>query len=65
MTTGTDIKMGTSEILTCYDGTNLSTVDVIFRTTNTAFRAADSLATPSVLLTIDKTFGTPVNTGSL
>ena len=32
MTTGTDIKMGTSEISTYYDGTSLSTIDVIFRT---------------------------------
>ena len=64
MTTGTDIKMGTSEISTYYDGTNLSTIDVIFRTSNTAFRVADSSSTPSVLLSIDKTFGTTVNTGS-
>ena len=28
MTTGTDIKMGTSEISTYHDGTNLSTIDV-------------------------------------
>ena len=64
MTTGTDIKMGTSEISTYYDGTSLSTIDVIFRTSNTAFRIADSSSTPSVLLSIDKTFGTTVNTGS-
>ena len=64
MTTGTDIKMGTSEISTYYDGTNLSTIDVIFRTSNTSFRVADSSTTPSVLLSIDKTFGTTVNTGS-
>ena len=64
MTTGTDIKMGTSEISTCYDGTSLSTIDVIFRTSNTAFRVADSSSTPLVLLSIDKTFGTTVNTGS-
>ena len=64
MTTGTDIKMGTSEISTYYDGTNLSTIDVIFRTSNTAFRVSDSSTTPSVLLSIDKTFGTTVNTGS-
>ena len=64
MTTGTDIKMGTSEISNCYDGTNLSTIDVIFRTTNTAFRVADSSTSSSVLLSIDKTFGTTVNTGS-
>ena len=64
MTTGTDIKMGTSEISTYYDGTNLSTIDVIFRTSNTAFRASDSSSTPSVLLSIDKTFGTTVNTES-
>ena len=64
MTTGTDILMGTSEISTYYDGTNLSTIDVIFRTSNTAFRVADSSTTPSVLLSIDKTFGTTVNTGS-
>ena len=64
MTTGTDIKMGTSEISTYYDGTNLSTIDVIFRTSNTAFRIADSSSTPSVLLSIDKTFGTTVNTES-
>ena len=37
MTTGTDLKLGTSEISTYYDGTNLSTIDVIFRTSNTAF----------------------------
>ena len=64
MTTGTDIKMGTSEISTYYDGTNLSTIDVIFRTSNTAFRLSDASSTPSVLLSIDKTFGTTVNTGS-
>ena len=64
MTTGTDIKMGTSEISTYYDGTSLSTIDVIFRTSNTAFRIADSSSTPSVLLSIDKTFGTTVNTES-
>ena len=64
MTTGTDIKMGTSEISTYYDGTELSTIDIIFRTSNTAFRIADSSSTPSVLLSIDKTFGTTVNTGS-
>ena len=57
MTTGTDIKMGTSEISTYYDGTNLSTIDVIFRTSNTAFRVSDASSTPSVLLSIDKTFG--------
>ena len=62
MTTGTDIKMGTSEISTYYDGTNLSTIDVIFRTSNTAFRVSDVSSTPSVLLSIDKTFGTTVNT---
>ena len=64
MTTGTDIKMGTSEISTYYDGTSLSSIDVIFRTSNTAFRVADSSTTPSVLLSIDKTFGTTVNTDS-
>ena len=64
MTTGTDIKMGTSEISTYYDGTSLSTIDVIFRTSNTAFRIADSSSTPSVLLSTDKTFGTTVNTES-
>ena len=64
MTTGTDIKMGTSEISTYHDGTNLSTIDVIFRTSNTAFRVSDASTTPSVLLSIDKTFGTTVNTGS-
>ena len=64
MTTGTDIKMGTSEISTYYDGTNLSTIDVIFRTSNTAFRVSDASSTPSVLLSVDKTFGTTVNTGS-
>ena len=64
MTTGTDIKLGTSEISTYYDGTNLSTFDVIFRTSNTAFRVSDSSTTPSVLLSIDKTFGTTLNTGS-
>ena len=62
MTTGTDILMGTSEISTYYDGTNLSTIDVIFRTSNTAFRVSDSSTTPSVLVSIDKTFGTTVNT---
>ena len=64
MTTGTDLKMGTSEISTYYDGTSLSTIDVIFRTSNTAFRVADSSTTPSVLLSIDKIFGTTVNTES-
>ena len=64
MTTGTDIKLGTSEISTYYDGTNLSTIDVIFRTSNTAFRVSDASSTPSVLLSVDKTFGTTVNTGS-
>ena len=64
MTTGTDIKLGTSEISTYYDGTNLSTFDVIFRTSNTAFRVSDNSTTPLVLLSIDKTFGTTVNTGS-
>ena len=64
MTTGTDIKMGTSEISTYYDGTNLSTIDVIFRTSNTAFRVSDASSTPSVLLSVDKTFGTTVNTES-
>ena len=64
MTTGTDIKMGTSEISTYHDGTNLSTIDVIFRTSNTAFRVSDASSPPSVLLSIDKTFGTTVNTES-
>ena len=64
MTTGTDIKMGTSEISTYCDGTNLPTIDVLFRTSNAAFRVSDSSTTPSVLLSIDKTFGTTVNTGS-
>ena len=64
MTTGTDIIMGTSEISTYSDGTNLSTIHVIFRTSNTAFRVAGSSSTPSVLLSIDKTFGTTVNTES-
>ena len=64
MTTGTDIKMGTSEISTYHDGTNLSTIDVIFRTSNTAFRVSDASSTPSVLLSVDKTFGTTVNTES-
>ena len=64
MTTGTNIKMGTSEISTYYDGTSLSTTDVIFRIPNTAFTVADSSSTPSVLLSIDKTFGTTENTGS-
>ena len=64
MTTGTDILMGTNEISTYHDGINLSTIDVIFGTTNTAFRVADSLTTPSVLLSIDKTSGTTVKTGS-
>ena len=62
MTTGTDIKMGTSEISTYCDGANLSTTDVPFRTS--AFRVSDSSSTPSVLLSIDKTFGTTVNTKS-
>ena len=57
MTTGTDLKLGTSEISTYYDGTSLSTID-------TAFRIADSSSTPSVLLSIDKTFGTTINTES-
>ena len=61
MTTGTDIKMGTSEISTYYDGTNFSTSDVIFRTSNTAFRIADSSTTSSVLLSIDKAFGATIN----
>ena len=56
--------MGTSEISTYYDGTNLSTIDVIFRTSNTAFRIADSSTTSSVLLSIGKPFGTTVNTES-
>ena len=60
MTTETDILMGTSEISTYHDGTNLSTIDVIFRTSNTAFRVCST--TPSVLLSTDKTFGTTVNT---
>ena len=64
MTTGTDIKMGTSEISTYHDGTNLSTIDVIFRTSNTAFRVSDASSTPSVLLSIDKTFGATISTGS-
>ena len=64
MTTGTDIKMGTSEISTYYDGTNLSTIDVKFNTTNTAFRVIDNATVFSTLLSIDKTFGTTVNTGS-
>ena len=64
MTTGTDIKMGTSEISTYHDGTNLSTIDVIFRTSNTAFRVSDASSTPSVLVSIDKTFGATINTGS-
>ena len=63
MTTGTDILMGTSEISSYYDGTNVSTIDVIFRTTNTAFRVADSSTTLSIFLSIDKTFETTVNTG--
>ena len=63
MTTGTDIKMGTSEISTYNDGTNLSTIDVIFRTSNTAFRVSDASSTPSVLVSIDdKTFGATINT---
>ena len=64
MTTGTDINMGTSEISTYHDGTNLSTFDIIFKTSNTALRIADRSTTPSVLLSIDKTFGTTVNTES-
>ena len=56
MTTGTDIKMGTSEISTYYDGTNLSTIDVKFNTTNTAFRVNDNATVFSTLLSIDKTF---------
>ena len=62
MTTGTDIKMGTSEISTYYDGTSLSIVDVTFRTANAAFREADSSTTPSVLLSIHKTYGTTIHT---
>ena len=61
MTTGTDIKMGTSEISTYYDGTNLSTIDIIFKTSNTAFRISDVSSTPSILLSIDKTFGITLN----
>ena len=64
MTIRTDIKMGTREISTYCDGTGLSAIDVIFRTSNTAFRVADGSTTPCVLLSIDKTFGTTVNTGS-
>ena len=64
MTTGTDILMGTSEISTYYDGTNLSTIDVKFDTTNTAFRVIDNATVFSTLLSVDKTFGTTVNTGS-
>ena len=64
MTTGTDIKMGTSEISSYYDTTNLSTIDVKFNTTNTAFRVIDNATVFSALLSIDKTFGTTVNTGS-
>ena len=64
MTTGPDIKMGTSEISTYYDGTSLSTIDVIFNTSNTTFRVADSSTTPSVLFSIDKTYGTTINTES-
>ena len=64
MAAGTDILMRTNEISTWYDGTNLSTIDVISRTTNTAFRVADSSTTPSDLLSIDKTLRTTVNTGS-
>ena len=64
MTTGTDLLMGTSEISTYYDRTNLPTIDVIFRKSNTAFRVADSSTTPFVLLSIDKTFGTSINSGS-
>ena len=40
---------GTSEKSTYYDGPNLSTIGVIFRTSNTAFRVSDSSTTPSVL----------------
>ena len=64
MTTGTDILMGTSEISTYYDGINVSTIDVMFRTSNTAFRVSDSSTTPSVLLSIDKIFGMTVSSGS-
>ena len=64
MTTGTDILMGTRKISTYYDGTSLSTIDVIFRPSNTAFNVSDSSTTPSVLLSIDNTFGTTVNTES-
>ena len=60
LATGTDILMGTSEISSYYDGTSVSTIDVIFRITNTAFRVADSSTTPSVLLSIDPTFGSTV-----
>ena len=60
MIIGTDLKMGTSEISTYY-GTSLSTIDVIFRTSNTTFRVVDSSTTPSVLLSINKIFGTIVN----
>ena len=54
MTTGTDILMGTSEISTYYDGTNLSTIDVKFNTTNTAFRVIDNATVFSTLLSIEK-----------
>ena len=37
---------------------------MLFRTSNTTFRVSNSSTTPSVLLSIDKTFGTTVNAGS-
>ena len=64
MITGTDLKLGTSEVSTYYDGISLSTIDIIFRTSNIVFRIADSSSTPSVLLFINKIFGTIVNTES-
>ena len=35
--------MGTNGISTFYGGINISTIDVLLRTTNTAFREADNL----------------------
>ena len=48
MTTGTDMKMGTSEISSYYDTTNLSTI-VRFNTTNTACRVIDNATVFSTL----------------
>ena len=48
MTTGADLLVGTNEISTYCHGTNLSTTDVTFTTSNTASRVSDSSTTPAV-----------------